>query len=135
VQEAVAPFARGGEERITREADNDVMAFADDPANEFFDDVKDTMADLLEVSAKQGKQMDLPTAYKRATMMHSEIADVIADRQLREKAAAKSAAALKAKKRAVSVTGAPARELATGGRPVGNDLRADLEAAIEANAE
>jgi hypothetical protein len=134
VDAALAPYANQRQEALTREVDDDIANFASDPANEFFDDVKDTMADLLDVATKQHKTLSLQDAYKRATLMHSEIADVITDRQLREKASSRNEAAAKAKRRAVSVTGAPATDLATGVQR-GDSLRADLEAAIEANSE
>jgi hypothetical protein len=131
VQQALAPILagqRGNTQALQQEVTSNIEAFAQDPKNEWFEDVKDTMADVLEIAAKQGKTMDLQTAYNRATMMHSEIAEVVADRQLREKAAAASAAAASAKKKAVSVTGAPAKEPAGGEN---ESLRGDILGAIE----
>jgi hypothetical protein len=130
VHQALAPLLRGqqaNEERSQQEVANEIEAFASDPKNEFFADVRETMADLLEMAAKQGKTLDLQTAYKRATLMHDDIASVVQERQLKEKAAAASAKAVAAKKKAVSVTGAPAKEPAAESQ----SLRSDIEAAIE----
>lgn len=113
------------QERVAKELEE----FAANPDNEFFDDVRDTMADLLEKAAQQGRQMDLSTAYKRATMMHPDIAEIIEDRNLRRRAAEVSAAAEAAKKKSVSVVGAPGKSASGEARP--ETLRGDLEAAIE----
>jgi len=76
--------------------------------------------------------MDLSTAYKRATMMHSEIADVITDRNLRNKAEQSNTAASQARRRAVSLRGAPSKELASGefkeNASLGDDIRASIDA-------
>ena len=132
IQAALQPILGKQSQELEQEVSGDVEAFANDPANEFFEDVKDTMADLLEVAAKQGRKMDLSTAYQRATLMHSEIADVIAGRTLQSKAAANSNAAAQARKRAVSIKGAPSKELASGEfretATLGDDIRASIDA-------
>jgi len=133
VQRELAPIFGQQTQALESEVSSEIETFANDPTNEFFDDVKDTMADLMEVSAKQGRKMDLSTAYKRATLMHSEIADVITERNLRSKASQQNSAASKARKRAVSLrAGAPSTELASGEfnekRSLGDDIRASIDA-------
>lgn len=135
IQNALAPLLRGqqaGQQKLQGEVSSEIDAFATDPKNEFFEDVRETMADLLEVAAKQGKSLDLSTAYQRAIMMHSDIADVVAGRKLQEKAAQQSVTAAAARRRAVSVKGAPAK---VAGSEKGASLRADLENAISQLSE
>lgn len=90
-----------------------IEEFANDPQNEFFEDVKDTMADILEVAAKRGQKMTLQDAYARATMLDKGISEIISSRTLQKKADEASAAAAAARKKAVSVTGAPAKDLSS----------------------
>lgn len=130
IQQALSPILRGqqiAEQQNSRKVQQDVESFASDPANEFFEDVRDTMADLLEFTARRGEEMDLQTAYKRAIMMHSDIAELVADRELRKKAAQASSAAVAAKSKATSIAGAPNKSGA-GGRP--QTLRGDIESAF-----
>ena len=130
VQRHLAPILRG-QQASQEEAQNQVAsqleAFASDPANEFFDDVRETMADLLEIAARRNQQMDLSTAYNRATMMHPDIAKVIEDRNLRKRAQEASATAQAARRKSVSVVGAPAK---AAGEAKPETLRGDIEAAI-----
>ena len=130
VQSALAPVLRGQQEAAQREEEDAVSAidqFAQDPKNEFFEDVKDEMADLLEMAAKRGQKMDLSTAYNRAILAHSDIADIVSQRKLQERTSAASSAAAAARRKAVSITGAPANESAN----PGNSIRDALNNAIE----
>jgi hypothetical protein len=130
VSQALAPVLRGQQaqtQQMQEQLNNEIDAFANNPENEFFEDVRETMADVLELAAKRGEKVDLPTAYQRAILMHNEIADVVAERNLRKKAEAASAAAAAAKKKAVSITGAPAKEPAARG----NSVRDALVSAID----
>jgi hypothetical protein len=131
IQAAIAPLMQQREQSVGQS----IEEFASDPKNEFFEDVKDTMADLLEVAAKHGKTLSLQDAYKRATLMHSEIADVIQERSLRERARERSSAASQARKRAVSLKSTPSTELATGdpaNEKSGQSLRTDILSAVDA---
>jgi hypothetical protein len=132
VQKALAPVYQERQQtqkQMEAEAYGEIDAFANDAKNEFFPDVRETMADLLEVASKQGKTMDLQTAYNRAILMHGDIADVIQERSLKEKAARASQTAAAARKKAVSVTGAPAKESVTSQETA--SLRDDILGAID----
>jgi len=116
------------QQQLAQAADTDIETFAADAKNEFFLDVKDTMADLLEIAAKQGKKLDLQTAYNRAILMHDDIAEVVQERSLRSRAEAASAAARNARRKSVSISGAPDRGEA---EPNPNaSLRDDIESSI-----
>ena len=130
VQRALAPLLQQGEARMAQqreEVDQSIEDFANDPKNEFFEDVRETMADILDMAARRGQKINLQTAYNRAILMHDDISAVVQERQLKEKAAAASAVAAAARKKAVSVTGAPAigSQASSGG-----NLRSDIENAI-----
>ena len=94
---------------------------------EFFADVRDAMADILEVSAKRGVAMTPREAYNRAVWADPHVAEVLQQRQ-----AAKQAGNLGSTQRAAaaasSVRGSPA-VANTGTQSV--NLRGDIEAALE----
>jgi hypothetical protein len=132
IQRALAPVFRGQQQReheLEESVNQDIDAFAADPKNEFFEDVRELMADVLELAAKRGQKMDLSTAYKHATLMHSEIAPIVQARGLASRTNSAHQAAQAARKKAVSVTGAPAA--APGAPTRGDSLRDDLENAFD----
>ncbi len=134
IQQELAPVLGRQSKETQAVVDQDIDAFAADPKNEFFDDVREDMADLLEVAANRGKKLTLQDAYNAATMANTEIANVINERKLREGAEAKSTAAAAARKKAVSVRNTPAKDLATGedGESQSSSVRGDLLASIDA---
>jgi DNA-binding ferritin-like protein len=95
-----------------------------------FYDVKDDMADLIEMQARRGQYMTLEQAYSRAVSMNPELTAQSARRQAAEAANSRAQRALNA---SVSVGGAP--NGGPSGRAPGADLRGTIEAAFErANA-
>jgi hypothetical protein len=48
---------------------------------EFINDVRNDMADLMDMAAKRGQKMTLQQAYDKSVQIHPEISQVIADRQ------------------------------------------------------
>jgi hypothetical protein len=99
------------QERTAQEAQSALESFFNDPANEYAHDVRMEMADLLEVSAKRGQQMSLQDAYKRATLLHPQIAQLMSQKQLQQQASQQTAAAQRAKQASASVPsmGAPSQ--------------------------
>jgi hypothetical protein len=55
--------------------------FTSDPKNEFFDDVRGTVANILEVYANQGMRCSLKEAYDKACLLDPRISQVIAARR------------------------------------------------------
>lgn len=112
-------------EQVTRTLQGELEEFATNPENEFFNDVREDMADLLELAAKQGRALSLQEAYKRATLAHPQIAEVIASRQSRATATKRTQAADRALNAAVSL--APSGAPADGGDDgLDDSLRSDL---------
>jgi hypothetical protein len=87
-------------QQVNQQTYSDFQAFASDPANEFFQQVRPTMATLIE----RGVAPDLRTAYQMALGMHPDVQAKMVERAVNDRMVAqkqKSAANL-------SVKGAPA---------------------------
>jgi hypothetical protein len=110
------------EQEIASEASTELQAFASDPKNEFFNDVREEMADILELATRRGQKISLPTAYQRAIVMRSDLAAIVANRQLKSKAAEATAQAQAAKAKAVSISGGPALGSPGGPKTLRNQL-------------
>lgn len=102
--------------------DNDIAAFAANPANRFFPNVRRDMAVLVQA----GKAADLQTAYEAACWMHPEIRAIM----LQDAAGGQNKVAMRTAQRAQSaakaVTGAPSNSHA-GEPPKRRDLSLDEE--------
>lgn len=105
-------------------------AFMNDEANEFVHDVREDMADVLDMAAKRGTPMSLQDAYNRAILLHPTISKVVEQRKMASSLSGQSAAAQQARARAVSVSssGAPSNSST---RDPGSSVRSAIEAAFE----
>jgi hypothetical protein len=112
-------------EQTVQAATSEVEQFGSD--KEFFPDVREDMADLLEVAAKRGIDMSLEQAYDRACLMRPEIAKVLEARKAAENAGTARQSTQRARIAASSVRGTPA----TASTPKPEDLRGAIEAAFE----
>ena len=136
VQQQLAPLYQAAQQRqqaaaqqIETSTRTAMQQFAADPKNEFFNDLRGTMADMIEVAERQGVNLTLDEAYQRSSMLHPEVSRVILARRQGVNAQQLTQAAQRAKGAAVSVKGAA---------PVGNpnspeptSIRESIEAAIE----
>jgi hypothetical protein len=95
---------------------------------EFFEDVREEVADMLEVAARRGRELSLEDAYTRAVKLHPELSQVMAQREAAEKAKAAQASTLKARAAASSVRSAPTAP--SNGAQSGGSVREALEAAL-----
>jgi len=112
-------------------AQSDIDTFASDPKNEFFNDVRETMADIIEVASKRGVFLPLKDAYSQAIQLTPSVREVLNARTQRSSAQNVVVAAQRARRAAVSVSGAPVMaDLAT----PPDDLRGALAAAFDANS-
>lgn len=103
----------------------EVDKFAADPANEYFEQLREDMANIMEASANRGQRMTLSEAYQRAATIYPDIYAEFARKQAARAGAAGHAAAQKA---GLSVTGAPGGGVA--GAAGATTLRGALEAAV-----
>lgn len=68
---------------------------------EFMGDVREYMADALEIAARHGEQLSLPEAYDKACFLHPEISKIMSQRREAQSISSKKAAAS-------SISGRPA---------------------------
>lgn len=103
--------------------------FAEDPKNEFANDVREDMADIFDAATRRGVQMDLQTAYNRAILLHPSISKVVEQRKLAQTAAQQTAAAKRAKEAGASISGsgAPSRGKEEGEGNLRDDIRSSVE--------
>jgi hypothetical protein len=103
VQAALQPYQQmmqqqqqqqqNAEQQSQNNVQNEIGAFSSDTANEFYNDVRSDMADILDMAAKHGTQMNLKQAYDRACQLHPEISSVITARNAQNDLGAKRNAA------------------------------------------
>jgi|KBSMisStandDraft_5_1062788.scaffolds.fasta_scaffold00197_43 hypothetical protein len=118
-----------GEQMINQSTNQTIEQFAQDPANEFFEDVKADMADLLEMAANRNQVLSLQDAYKKAILLHPQVSQVVAQRNVNDKAAQLSAAAQKATNASASLPSGGQAPSQSDGNPFGMSRRAEIEAA------
>lgn len=116
---------RGQEQKVvSQQAANDVQAFATDPANEFFEDVRGDMALLM----REGRATDLKDAYEKACRMNPEVWKAVELKKQRQGLAEQARVAKAAKASAKQVTGSgPGEERKVANDDPRDDLRALLE--------
>lgn len=111
-------------QQVDSTIDTEIQSFAKDKANEFFFDVKEDMADLMEVAARQGRSLTLKQAYDKAIAMNEGVQQAISKRKQEQVASAKRAGS------SLPSRGAPPAS----GESQGDNLRADLLAAMDSVA-
>ena len=110
------------EMQLQQAAGGEVQGFL--AQHEFAMDVKDDMADLIEMASRRGREMSLEEAYDRACRAHPEISKIFAKRDQATAAASRNQVAQRARAASVSVGGAPTPQPSSGN---GQDLRSALE--------
>lgn len=116
------------EQALNQEIDQELGEFAVDPKNEYYHDVRDIMADVLEVAARRNEKLSLQQAYERSTMLHPEVSKLVRTKDLSAEQERLTKAAQAAKAAAVQVTGAPG---APGGVQASDgSVRGAIEASI-----
>lgn len=80
------------EEAVQLEVQTELEAFASDPKNEFFEDLRADIADVLRISANRGHKVSLQEAYDKAAKLHPEISKVVLQREAAKNAAQRNQA-------------------------------------------
>lgn len=118
-----------------QQVDQEIGAFASDPANLYFANVKGAMAQIIQASARAGQQISLKDAYERATWADPTIRPLLITAQgsVQQQAAtqAQRDAAARARQASGSLAGSPtpgARQ-ATPKRDIRDELGANWDAA------
>ena len=127
VQQAVAPYQQMMErvqaaqrqqvQQVQQGVSTELEQFASAPENEFYHDVKMTMADLLEMSANRGQELSLKDAYEQACQIDPKVRGVLASRKQQESLQSK-------RNLASSVTGSPGGDSAPA---VPQSMREEIE--------
>ena len=112
------------------QATQDLQSFMADPKNEFAYDLRNDMADLLELASARGQTLTLSDAYRRAMLAHPTISRIVEQRQQAQGAAQQTAAARRAKNAAASLPSDGAPSQSGGEEGEGDDLRSALTASI-----
>ena len=117
------------QQNLSRQAESEVLDFIE--RAEFAEDVREDMADLMEMAQRRGRDLSLGDAYKQACASNERVRSVLVARQKAQGAQKLTGAAQKAKSAAVSVSGAPAL-----GAPqqTALDVRGAIEAAIASHS-
>ncbi len=94
---------------------------------EFGEDVREEMADIMELSQRRGREISLQDAYKQACLVNPKVRTVLQARAKTKSAQTLTGAAQKAKAAAVSVSGSPALSAPPN---QAKDVRSAIEAAL-----
>lgn len=121
------------QESIRTAASAELEKFMTSKEAEFMDDVRESMADILDLAAKRGESLTIQQAYKRAVALDPKISKIISQRKKVEEARKKGGMLNRKKKAASSILG---RSPNGGGGKEGDpnapdDVRSDIAKAIE----
>jgi hypothetical protein len=90
---------------VDYEAADAVDSFAE--KHEYYEDLRDDMADLMEMAANRNRGMSLDQAYDRAAQAHPDIGPILSQRKDAEKGKLDADALRKKKNAASSISGSP----------------------------
>jgi hypothetical protein len=144
LQERLAPFQQyieqqqrrtaAQEQQTAQELQHTVETMAQDPKYPYFEDVREAMADIVEIMAKRGQHITIEAAYNRAVAMDPVISQEVSAKAAADAQAAQAAhqngRAQRALNASSSVGGAPSGTI--NGTPAANDRRAVIAAAFDA---
>lgn len=120
---------------LAQEVDQGLQNFASNAAHPHYHEVRRDMADLLEMSAMQGKRLTLQDAYERACWQNPSVRNILIAGQQSAGAQAQHQAAQRARAAAVGVRNAPrAGAPANAPAPENRSRADDIAAAFAAHA-
>jgi hypothetical protein len=117
------------QQNVTKQAEGEVLDFIEKA--EFAEDVREDMADLMEMAQRRGRDLSLGDAYRQACAGNERVRSVLVARQKTQGAQKLTGAAQRARSAAVSVSGAPAMGAPQQGAI---DVRSAIEAAIASHS-
>lgn len=124
---------RQQQQQLIQQATDTMEQMATDPQFPYFDEVREDMADLIEMSAKKGLYLSLPEAYNKAVRMNDVASQASVARQSSQVAAQAALTAhqvaQRAKGAALSVSGNPSGVGPSAGNPA--DLRGTIASAMD----
>lgn len=93
------------EQQMMEDAHAETEAFAQ--KHEFFEDVREEMADLMEVAAKRGKILSMEDAYKQAIGFDPELSKVVSQREAAKRSQSQQQNIQRNRNAASSISGGP----------------------------
>lgn len=124
IQQMLQTQQQSATQYIQQEAASAIANFVNSGKAEFFEEVREDMADLLDMASKRGRKMSIEDAYERACLAHPEISQIVQRRKMTP-----SIDVTRAKVAASSVSGAPTPTVTA----QGDDIRSALLAAMNKN--
>lgn len=125
VDQLLANLQRASQQRqqsIHQKHATDVEAFA--KTHEFFDDVREDMAEFVEIAERRGRDLSMEDAYNRAIRLHPEIDNVLRQREAAKNAANAQASTQRAKAAGSSIKSEPTAQM--NGAQSGNSTLDDV---------
>lgn len=113
-------------QEIEGEVDNELSTFAS--THEFYNDVKEDMADIIEMGARRGVNISLTDAYERATLLSAPVRAVIEQRKTASTAQQAHVVAQQAKSGAFGIQNSA--EATTTNLPAGDSIRDAIERSL-----
>lgn len=111
---------------VTNEAATELAAFQQSHS-EFYEDLREDMADLLDMAANRGRSMTMEQAYERAAASHPEIGPILQQRAAAEAGKVTNDVAARKRAAASSIRGTPNAGGSTGGEEQSTrDLMSEL---------
>ena len=117
------------QQAVQRTAAQELEAFI--AKAEFIDDVREDVADIIDLNTRRGKQITLQAAYDQAILLHPTISKIVERRRMRGSVEQQNSAAQKAKGAAVGVSGSAPAAASSRAKP--DTIRASLEAAWDSS--
>jgi hypothetical protein len=105
------------EQRLREEADEEIAKVEEQP---FFDDLRDDIADIMEISANRGRKITVKQAYDKAVELNPEIRKLVAQQKLRANGGTRQTMT-RARRAASTVAGSPMAGRAAGKSSGGNE--------------
>lgn len=124
-QRILSQFQAQRAQGLANRARDDISKFSE--GKEFFDDVREHMADLLEVAARRGISLTAEDAYNRACQLEPQVSAVLKQRALASQANVNNASTQRTRAAGSSVRSQPAGVSA---EPQQTDIRSSIQAAI-----
>ncbi|RKH09002.1 hypothetical protein D7X74_30430 [Corallococcus sp. CA047B] len=124
-QEVIQGMQQQHRSTMGARAQQETEAFLASGEAEFMDDVRDDVADMMELAAKRGVALTLKDAYNRAVLAHPDVSKVLKQREQAQQANAAQASTQRARDATSSIRTTPAASPA----PKDDSVRGALETA------
>jgi hypothetical protein len=118
-------------DRVMQETAQEAEAFAADEKNEFFEDLRQDIADILDLAANRNRAMSLKEAYDLACQQHPEIRKIVKEREETAATAERAKNYDRSRRATVSESAGTPGGLGKSGRGANESRRGSIERAWE----